>query len=79
MFKNIKNSMNSAKEKVYSVASDLTSTMAKIQNAVDESSKIVKVILTIGTALYVANSVINLVNLICKKEHTLYVFNVYEK
>ena len=56
MFKNIKNSMNSAKEKVDSVASDLTS-----------------------TALYVANSVINLANLICKKKHTLYVFNVYEK
>lgn len=55
MFKNIKNSMNSAKEKVDSVANDLTSTMAKIQNAVDESSKTVKVILTIGTALYVAN------------------------
>ena len=72
MFKNIKNSMNS-------VASDLTSTMAKIKNAVDESSKTVKVILTIGTALYVANSVINLANLICKKKHTLYVFNVYEK
>lgn len=79
MFKNIKNSMNSAKEKVDSVASDLTSTMAKIQNTVGESSKTVKVILTIGTALYVANSVINLANLICKKKHTLYVFNVYEK
>lgn len=79
MFKNIKNSMNSAKERVYSVASDLTSTMAKIQNAVDESSKTVKVILTIGTALYVVNSIINLANLIRKKRHTLYVFNVYEK
>lgn len=67
------------KEKVDMVTDDLTSTMTKIQTAVDESGKAVKIILAIGTAIYAVNLAVNIASIFCKKNHIVYIFNVYEK
>lgn len=67
------------KEKVNMVTDDLSSTMTKIQTAVDESGKAVKVILAIGTAIYAINLTVNIANIFCKKKHIVYIFNMYEK
>jgi len=67
-------------EKATIISNELSSTADKIMNVIDESGKTVKIILSIGVALYTLSTIANVVNTFYKKTPKVYVFiNNYEK
>lgn len=73
MFKKIK-------EKAAIVSSELSSTATKITDIINESGKTVKIILSIGVALYALSTIANVTNIFYKKAPKVYIFmSHYEK